>query len=405
MQTSIVETLRDTAAGREAEAILRACVHCGFCTAACPTYQLTGDELDGPRGRIYLIKQMMEGTAAGAVTQRHLDRCLHCLSCETACPSGVEYGRLVDYGRELVEARARRDIGARLLRRLLRMVLPYPGRFTLLLQVARRLRPLLPPGLRTTLPPPQSPGSWPAPRHARRMLVLEGCVQSVATPATNAAAARVLDRLGISLIRVAAAGCCGAMSHHLSAREEGLDHARRNIDAWWPHVEQGVEALIFTASGCGAHVKDYGLLLREDPAYAAKAARIAGIGRDLSEVLTSADLAPLKVDGRGRGVAVQTPCSLQHAQRGGGAVEAILRRCGYRTTAVADAHLCCGSAGSYSLLQPEMSQQLLSAKLGALQAGDPAVIVSANVGCQLHLRTRAAVPVKHWIELLDSPEP
>jgi glycolate oxidase iron-sulfur subunit len=401
MQTSIIDPIKATAAGREAEAILRSCVHCGFCTAACPTYQLTGDELDGPRGRIYLIKQVMEGAAVSDHTQRHLDRCLHCLSCETACPSGVHYGRLVDYGRELMEARVPRETSVRLLRRLLRWVLPYPRRFAALLRTGQRLRSLLPPALRTKLPPPQSAGDWPTARHARRMLVLEGCVQSVATPATNAAAARVLDRLGISLIRAAGAGWCGAMSHHLAAGDEALAFARRNIDAWWPHVEQGVEAVVVTASGCGAHIKDYGRLLRDDPRYADTAARIAALSRDLSEVLAAEDLAALEVNGGGRRIAVQTPCTLQHAQRGGGVVEAILARCGYRTTAVADAHLCCGSAGTYSLLQPALSQQLLAAKLAALQADEPALIATANVGCQLHLQSRAAVPVKHWVELLD----
>jgi len=402
MQTSIIESIRKTAEGREAEAILRSCVHCGFCTAACPTYQLTGDELDGPRGRIYLIKQVMEGGEVGSGTQHHLDRCLHCLSCETACPSGVNYGRLVDYGRELVEALVPRTASRRLLRRLLLNVLPHPWRFNALLRIGRRLRPLLPADLRAKLPPPQDVEEWPVPRHARRMLVLEGCVQSVATPATNAAVARILDRLGISLIRATGAACCGAISHHLAARNEGLASARRNIDAWWPHLERGAEALIITASGCGAHIKDYGALLGGDPNYADKASLVAERSKDLSEVIATADLAALKVDGHGRRVAVHTPCTLLHAQRRGGAVETILRRCGYRTTAVADAHLCCGSAGTYSLMQPVLSQQLLAGKLAALQDGEPALIASANVGCQLHLATRASVPVKHWVELLDT---
>lgn len=401
MQTSLLESLKQTPQGQEAEAILRSCVHCGFCTATCPTYQVLGDELDSPRGRIYLIKQVLEGNAVSAKTQLHLDRCLHCLACETACPSGVQYGRLVDIGRDMVERRVARPLSENLLRRALRFVLPHPRRFAMLLRNGRRLKSLLPASWRMKLPAPQQAGPWPAARHARKMLVLDGCVQSVATPDTNAAAARVLDKLGISLIRAQNAGCCGALSHHLSDHHGALHFMRRNIDAWWPHVEAGAEAIVMTASGCGAMVKDYGMLLREDPAYAEKAARIAAMTKDLSEVLAQEDLALLAVNGKGGKVAFHAPCTLQHGQRLIGVVEALLARCGYQLTTVADAHLCCGSAGTYSILQPALSQQLLADKLAALQQGEPEWIVTANVGCQLHMQSRASRPVRHWVELLD----
>ena len=290
-----------------------------------------------------------------------------------------------------------------MLRRALRYALPNPRRFALLLSVGRRLRTLLPAGLQQKIPVQQAPQDWPEPRQARKMLVLEGCVQSVVTPATNAAAARVLDRLGISLIRAKQAGCCGALSQHLSAHHEVLRYVRNNIDAWWPYVESGVDAIVMTASGCGALVKEYGILLRNDPAYAQKAARIASMTQDLSEILAEENLQALGIDAQGKKVAFQSPCSLQHAQQISGLVEGILSRCGYRLTPVADSHLCCGSAGTYSLLQAKLSQQLLTDKLKSLQAGGPALIATANVGCQMHVQTRASVPVRHWVELLDRP--
>lgn len=403
MQTSLLDTVKNTPEGREADAILRACVHCGFCTATCPTYQLLGDELDSPRGRIYLIKQMLEGGPVTAKTQLHLDRCLTCRSCETTCPSGVQYGRLVDIGRSVVEERVPRSFKERAQRRILRALIPYPRRFAALLRAGQFLRPLLPAALRDKVPAPQAQGAarWPAPRHVRKMLVLDGCVQPSAAPTTNAAAARVLDRLGVSLIRASGAGCCGALSHHLSAHDEAQNFMRRNIDAWWPHVEAGAEAIVMTASGCGTVVKEYGLLLRNDAAYAAKAVRISALTKDISEVLAGENLAALAVKGRGK-IAFHSPCTLQHGQAINGVVESLLRRSGYELAPVADAHLCCGSAGTYSILQPELSRQLRTNKLAALQAGAPETIVTANIGCQLHLQDDAAVPVKHWIELLDT---
>jgi len=401
METAIAPQYRDTPQGREADAILRACVHCGFCTATCPTYQLLGDELDGPRGRIYQIKQVLEGHAVSRFTQLHLDRCLTCTACETTCPSGVRYHHLLDIGRGIVEREVPRPIGERLKRRLLRAVLPYSRRFALLIGLARVARPILPSALKRRVPGPQTAPQRPAAMHGRRMLVLEGCAQSVVTPATNGALARVLDRLGISLISVPEAGCCGAVDYHLVAHRAGLNAARRNIDVWWPLVESGVEAIIASASGCGAMIKDYGHLLRDDPIYAEKARRVTELARDAGEVLEAEALEDLGVDGRGRKVACHVPCSLQHTQKLPTTVPSILRRLGFELTPVADSHLCCGSAGTYSLLQEKLSQQLLNNKIGHLEAGSPEVIATANVGCQLHLQSAASVPVRHWIELLD----
>jgi glycolate oxidase iron-sulfur subunit len=406
MQTSLADFVRDTPHGREADRILRSCVHCGFCTATCPTYQLLGDELDGPRGRIYLMKQVLEGQAVSRRTQLHLDRCLTCRSCETTCPSGVQYGRLLDIGREVVEARVDRPAAESLLRALLRTIVPHRRRFGLLLGLARALRPALPGALRRLVPRASPPGDWPAPRHGRRVLLLEGCVQPGLAPRINAATARVLDRLGLSVVRTPAAGCCGAVSHHLAAAEEARAFMRRNIDAWWPHVEAGVEAIVVNASGCGVVVKDYGHLLADDPAYAERAARVAALAVDVGEVLAREGVGPLRVPGgRSTRVAFHASCTLQHGQRLPGLVERILADAGLELTPVPDAHLCCGSAGTYSILQASLSDRLRANKLEALQSGRPAVIATANIGCLHHLQATAAVPVVHWIELLDPAPP
>lgn len=399
MQTRLTEALRATPYGSEADTILRRCVHCGFCNATCPTYQLTGDELDGPRGRIYLIKAMLEGEPAGEATRLHLDRCLACRSCETTCPSGVEYARLLDTGRALLEARGGRAWPSRAARWLLRRVLTRPSLVRAALALGWLARPLLPRALRGRIPLRRRRQIWPHPRHARRMLILEGCVQPALAPQINARAACVLDRLGISPIRVRDAGCCGALSQHLAAGEEARAFMRRNIDAWWPHVEAGAEAIVTTASGCGMQLKEYGWWLREDPAYAARATRIAALARDMAEVLQDADVEVFR--GRARRVAFQAPCSLQHGQRLPGLVEALLRRLGHQLTPVPDAHLCCGAAGTYSLLQPRMAGALRTAKLRALQQGGPELIASSNLGCLLHMAERSEVPVLHWLELLD----
>jgi glycolate oxidase iron-sulfur subunit len=405
VETAILKTILKTPEGQTADEILRACVHCGFCTATCPTYQLLGDELDGPRGRIYLIKQMLEGHEPSRRTQQHLDRCLTCQSCETTCPSGVKYARLADIGRAHIECRVERPPKERLIRYALRKTLPYSKRFGLLLTLGRLTKPFLPARLKAQIPARQNTGGRPGRHHQRRMLVLEGCAQQAATPNTNAATARLLDRLNISLISEPRAGCCGALSHHLSAEEEALQAMRRNIDAWWPHLEAGTEAILITASGCGAVVKEYGHLLRNDPRYAEKAARVSAQTRDIGELLAAEDLSALGIDGQGRPIAFHAPCTLQHGQRLPGLVEGILSKLNYRLTPVADSHLSCGSAGTYSMLQPELSQKLLTQKLTHLCANDPELIATANIGCQLHLASQSIIPVRHWVELLDEALP
>jgi glycolate oxidase iron-sulfur subunit len=425
----------------DASAILRACVHCGFCAATCPTYQLLGNELDSPRGRIYLIKEMLEGKPVTAATRTHLDRCLTCRACETTCPSGVQYAQLLDIGRQEIDRRAPRGRIERMMRKMLLRVLTNPSGFARLLAAGRVVRPLLPTALRNKIPARHAPltptlspqvgrgsvsilldsgNTSPLPTcgerarvrgdevfrnqesNLRRMIILEGCVQPTLTPATNAAAAAILNHLGITLIAAPQAGCCGALHQHLGERDAAEQFMRRNIDAWWPLIEQGAEAIVITASGCGTTVKEYGHLLRDDPQYAAKAARVSALTRDLSEVLCDADLSAFAHIGNKRRVAYHPPCSLQHGQKNSGAVEDILRRCGYELVPVADSHLCCGAAGTYTLLQPALSTRLLENKLAALQHAQPDFIVSANVGCELHLASAANVPVKHWIELLTS---
>jgi glycolate oxidase iron-sulfur subunit len=400
MQTSLADFIRDTDEGREADAILRKCVHCGFCTATCPTYQVLGDDLDSPRGRIYLIKRALEGAPVTAKTRLHLDRCLTCRACETTCPSGVRYGRLADIGRAVVEERTSRTPLDRLKRAALSFALPRTRLFAALFAAGRVLRPVLPAALRKKIPLRRRPrGAWPEPRHARKMLVLAGCVQPVLAPGINAAAARVLDRMGISLIEAAGAGCCGALRFHLNKQEAGRDDMRALIDAWWPGIESGeIEAIVMTASGCGVTVKEYGDLLAHDPKYRDKAARIASVTKDLSEVIPPGAVAARGTRGR---VAFQAPCTLQHGQQLRGMAEALLGNAGYQLVPVNDAHLCCGSAGAYSLLQPALSAELRSRKLARLQEGDPQFIATANIGCLSHLEGATETPVRHWIELLD----
>jgi len=403
MQTQLADWIKGTPEGVEADAILRKCVHCGFCLATCPTYNLLGDELDSPRGRIYLMKQMLEGSPVTARTQLHLDRCLTCRACETTCPSGVEYGRLVDIGRGLVEAKVPRPPGERFKRWFLAQALPKRALFGTALALGRMVRGLLPADLRRKVPAARPAGAWPAARHARRMLVLHGCVQPSMAPSIDAAAARVLDRLGISLVRVPGSTCCGGVSHHLNYQREALDYVRANVDAWWPEVEKGAEAIVFTASGCGTMVRDYGHLLRDDPAYAARAARIAELSRDISEVV-AAERTAVSERTRGRApqkIAFHSPCSLQHGLKIRGLVEPILADAGFKLTHVHDAHLCCGSAGTYSITQPELSKQLLKNKVRSLESGRPELIASANIGCLAHIQSGTPTPVRHWIELLD----
>ncbi|MDE1183370.1 glycolate oxidase subunit GlcF [Paraburkholderia sp.] len=403
MQTNLADFVRHTPDGVEADAILRKCVHCGFCTATCPTYQLLGDELDGPRGRIYLIKQMVEGAEVTRSTQVHLDRCLTCRNCETTCPSGVEYGRLVEIGRKLTEEKVPRPFGQRLTRRLLASFVPNEALFTPAIRIGQHVRALLPKKLRDKVPARQRPLTWPTATHARKMLMLAGCVQPSMMPNVNIATARVLDRLGIETVIAPEAGCCGAIRLHLGYNDDALDDIRANIDAWWPYVEQGVEAIVMNASGCGATVKEYAHLLRDDPAYAQKAARITGLTRDLAEILPEFEDA-LAAATRQRSVhtvAFHPPCTLQHGQQIRGKVEHLLGALGIDVRLPADSHLCCGSAGTYSLTQPKLSYALRDQKLDRLHAQDPQVIVSANVGCIAHLQSGTSTPVAHWIELVE----
>jgi glycolate oxidase iron-sulfur subunit len=442
MQTHLADFIKDTPEGQEAEAIVRTCVHCGFCLATCPTYQLLGDELDSPRGRIYLMKQMLEGEPVTRKTQLHLDRCLTCRACETVCPSGVKYGRLVDIGRGLVEKKVGRGVVATGIRYALRRTLPNRGLFASLLKTGRVMRPLLPAALQNEIPRQVQKSVFgeqlPAIRHRRKMLVLEGCVQPTLVPNINAATRRVLGKLGISLISAANAGCCGALSYHLNAQQEGLDYMRRNVDAWWPYVRDvkdadtprereraesglaeegggqdtvgdaaGVEAIVMTASGCGVTVKEYGHLLRHDPAYAGKAARISELTKDISEIIEAESHSLARLlgtsipDEKKPKLAFHSPCTLQHGMKIRGVVEKILLAAGFRLTAVPDSHLCCGSAGTYSILQPELSRQLLENKVRALESGAPDRIATANIGCLMHVQSGTCLPVDHWIEILD----
>jgi glycolate oxidase iron-sulfur subunit len=412
MQTNLADFIKNTREGEEADAILRACVHCGFCTATCPTYQLLGDELDGPRGRIYLIKQVLEGAPVTAKTQTHLDRCLTCRNCETTCPSGVKYGRLIDIGRKVVEERVERPFIERMKRLVLKQALPRKAVFKAALRAGQIFRPLLSPALQDKIPAMRGAGAWPTREHARKMLVLEGCAQPAMAPNINAATARVLDALGVQLMVAPKAGCCGALRHHLNDQEAALDDMRRNVDAWWPYVRDGaVEAIVMTASGCGVTVKEYGHLLAHDSAYADKAQRIAALTRDLSEVMPEFEEELKRRAGScnsnsnsnsaGGRVAYHPPCTLQHGQQIRGKVEGVLRAVGVDVVLCADSHLCCGSAGTYSLLQPELSLQLRDRKLANLADTGAAAIVSANVGCSAHLQSGTQTPVMHWIELID----
>ena len=403
MDTQLAPKLQNNAHAVAAEAVISKCVHCGFCLATCPTYNLLGDELDSPRGRIYLIKQVLEGTEPTASTQLHLDRCLTCRNCETTCPSGVEYGHLIDHGRALVEERVPRGLLEKVKRKALLLVLPYKKRLSPLLGLGRLVRPVLPAGLKASVPVKVSTGAWPSAKHPRRMLVLDGCAQASMTPQTNAATARVLDALGISLISQPSAGCCGAVHFHLNEQDNSKTLIRQNIDAWWPEIEAGAEAIISTASGCGVMVKDYGHILADDPNYAERAARISELAKDIVEVLMAEDVSALKSSAESVGkVAFHPPCTLQHGQKLPQVTEALLQKLGFSLTQFKDSHTCCGSAGTYSIFQPNLSHQLRDNKVRNILQSEPDVIVTANIGCQLHLQAGSGRPVKHWIELLDA---
>ena len=403
MQIHLSPEFQGTRDGAEAEAIVRNCVHCGFCTATCPTYQLLGDELDGPRGRIYLIKQALEGEPVTSATQLHLDRCLTCRNCETTCPSGVQYGQLVDIGRRVVDARVQRPWPERAVRWLLREGLTSRW-FGPALRLGQAVRPLLPAPLRRKVPARSGrTGPLPVDRHARQVLLLAGCVQPAMAPGIHGATVRVLDAAGIQSVVAPGAGCCGAIRAHLGDDAGGLDDMRRNIDAWWPHVDR-VEAIVMNASGCGVTVKDYGRALAHDPAYAEKARRISALTRDLSELLPDLvpKLKPRLGPLRQAHLVFHPPCTLQHGQRLKGGVETHLRALGFRVDLPRDeAHLCCGSAGTYSVLHPDIAVQLRDRKLAHALAAGPQAIVSANVGCITHLQSGTDLPVRHWVEVLD----
>lgn len=402
MKTQLADFIKDSAEGQEAESIVRRCVHCGFCTATCPTYQLLGDELDGPRGRIYLIKQVLEGVEPTKSTQLHLDRCLTCRACETTCPSGVQYGRLLDIGRAIVEEKVERPAGERMARSALKHGLT-SKLFGPAMRAGQTVRPLLPQSLRAKVPERRDPGHWPQATHARKMLLPIGCVQPSMAPSIDTASARVLDALGIQVI-TPAASCCGAIKHHLNDHDAALAEVRHNIDTWWPHIEAGAEAIVMNASGCGAMVKEYGHLLRNDPAYADKAARVVELTRDLAELLPAHATtlkSKLRTD-RSERVVFHPPCTLQHGQKIRGVVENLLGVLGAVVLPLPESHLCCGSAGTYSVLQPQLSMQLRDRKLDAIHAQQPNVILSANIGCITHLASATQTPVRHWIEWLDS---
>lgn len=406
MRTSLTTEFLSDPRGQRANAILRKCVHCGFCNATCPTYQILGDELDGPRGRIYQIKTILEGQTLGSETRQHLDLCLTCLNCETTCPSGVEYGTLLAIGRELIETRTRRPGWDSLKRHLIRETLAHPKRFAFLLALGRMVKPLTFGKLRQLIPIKQN---MPAPsirQHGRKMLLLEGCVQPSLSPAINTATCQVLDRLGITAIRETPAACCGALHCHTSATEAGLNFARQRIDAWWPYVESGIEAIISTASGCGIHIKHYGELLKDDRDYADKASKISELTKDIIEILHGEDIESFGVNSAQR-VAFHPPCTLQHGQKITNQVESLLGRLGIECVTFNDSHLCCGAAGSYTLLQPTIAGQLKERKLDNIKQSQPDVIATANIGCLHHLGSGTRIPVKHWVELLveQNPQP
>ena len=401
MEVRLHPSLVDDARAQQAAQAVEACVHCGFCLSTCPTYLDTRDERDSPRGRIYLIRELLESGDSGLTTQRHLDRCLGCRACESSCPSGVQYAHIADHGRELLLDSVPRGIRDRLRRWVLRMVVPYPRRFNPLLRLGLMLGPLLPRALRAQLPARQEPLPVPAvTASARRVLLLDGCVQACATPRSNQAARLILDRLGIEVLASPGQGCCGALNSHLGFTAAGRAAMRRNIDTWWPAIAAGAEAILSTATGCGAQLQDYGRALAGDPAYAEKASRVSALALDLASFIDAQALAALPHRAPDTRVALHIPCSLMHAIGDPDSVRRLLDACGYELTRTTDDHLCCGSAGTYSLLQPAMSERLRGRKLQALCGDRPDLIATANVGCQLHLGAGTEKPVTHWTELI-----
>ena len=399
MQTSITQSYLETEVGKRANEILRNCVHCGFCNATCPTYQLFGDELDGPRGRIYLIKQILEGKEPTKKTQLHLDRCLTCRNCETTCPSGVEYSTLIDTGRKLITEKVKRTASQRLLHFSLRKFLLSPNAFSLAIKTGQLFRPLLPKSIKQNIPQTQNKNlDWPSTKHKRKIILVEGCVQKSLQPDTDKTAAIVLNRMNIQSLRIKAAGCCGALSHHLNAEAESHRYIKNNIDTWWPYIESGeIEAITMTASGCGVMISDYGKLFANDKAYAEKAAKISALYKDPAEIINTEDTVATMQPKR---IAFHPPCTLQHGLKINGKVEAMITALGHELVEFENKHLCCGSAGTYSITQKSISRQLRDNKLGAIVSQQPELIVTANIGCQTHLQGGTETSVKHWLELL-----
>ncbi|MDO4904402.1 MAG: glycolate oxidase subunit GlcF [Lautropia sp.] len=404
METHLAERFRDTPEGIEAETILRKCVHCGFCTATCPTYQVMGDERDGPRGRIYLMKQVLEGKPATLATLTHLDRCLTCRNCESTCPSGVKYSHLLDIGRKIVEDSVERPLAQRVARKGLVWLVDQRTLFEGLMKTARSMRPVLPAAIKAKVPVAREAGDWPTTAHAEKVLMLNGCVQGAMLPGVDRATARVLDRLGVGVIIDPASGCCGSLKFHLNEQDRALAEMKRNIDVWWPYIESGrVHAILMNASGCGAMLKEYGHVLRNDPVYAERAARVSEITVDAIEWLTKRlgdrkPAAPLRT----QKLVFHPPCTLQHAQKIRGEVEKLLTTWGAELLPFNEPHLCCGSGGVNSVLEPAIGRQLRARKLGHLQANRPEVILSANVGCISHLAGGTDTPVMHWIEWIET---
>jgi len=400
MQTNLARRFKQSAQAAEIDSILRKCVHCGFCNATCPTYQLLGDELDGPRGRIYQMKQFLEGEPANAEMLKHLDRCLTCRACETTCPSGVRYSHLLEFGKHAIETELPRPGWNRWRRRAIVGFINSGWLFSVALGVGRFFKPLLPGRLGRAVPARQKPVARKRSRHPRKVLMLAGCVQPALAPNTNNHAANLLDRLGIEVIELSEQLCCGAAAMHTSEPEYAMRQVKRLIDAWWPHVKAGAEAIVVTATGCGVSVADYGRLLAEDAGYAGKAARISELYRDLVEIV-EAEIDSLQAPSNpGMRVAVHTPCTMQHGLGLAGRVERVLAKRGYEICAVEDAHLCCGSAGTYSMLQPALAERLRTNKVRALSIDHPDIVVTANIGCQVHLASDGSLPLRHWIELL-----
>ena len=399
MQTKLDKQFLQSEKGKLVDKILRNCVHCGFCTATCPTYQVLGDELDGPRGRIYQIKQMLEGNDVTSETLKHLDRCLTCRACETTCPSGVEYAHLLEIGKNEVEKRVKRSLSQRLLRKILLSVLPYPERFNTLLKIGRIFLPILPAILKNKIPAKVTLPTLQLGSHNKKMLILDGCVQPALSPDINHATRKVLDALDIELISFS--GCCGAINQHLSNEDTALTTMKNNIDRIITELDNGVEGIVITATGCGAMFKEYPYLLKDNEAYKEKAERVANNTFDLTDVIDVDKLKPLLTVSN-INLAVHTPCTLQHAQKKPGNIEKLLTGCGYQLTTVKDKHLCCGSAGTYSITQPRLSKLLRTQRLEGLLSGSPDIIVTANIGCLHHLDEGCEIPVHHWIQIIET---